>query len=277
VNKTRQDKTARAFPVSISSEPGSANGGAPVDEIANPDELHDPAEIARWFFAGARAAFSGPAFYVALSLMGVGGLARAAGFPIGAAMLSTLLVWAGPGQLLFFGAVAAKTAPPAIALAVSLSSVRLLPMCLSVLPMLRGKKTRLTTLIAASHFIAVTVWAESLRRLPELAKPTRLPFFFGLATVCMGLTILSTALGFWLTGSLPAPLGAGLMMLSPIYFLATTARSARSGVDWLAMLFGAVLAPVTQSQIGGGLDLPALAVIGGGGAWLVGYWARRAR
>ncbi len=240
-----------------------------------PDEIDEIAEPWRWFFTGARTAFSGPAFYVALSLMGVGGLARAAGFPIGAAMLSTLLVWAGPGQLLFFGAIAAKMAPAAIALAVSLSSVRLLPMVLSVLPMLRGRKTRLTTLLAASHFIAVTVWAESLRRLPDMAKPTRLPFFFGLATVCMGLTILSTGLGYWLTGSLPAPLGAGLMMLSPIYFLATTARSVRSGVDWLAMVSGAVLAPLTQSLIGGGLDLPVLALVGGGGAWLMGFLARR--
>jgi predicted branched-subunit amino acid permease len=252
----------------------------PKSEAPPPAELfpiaaHGRPEHWRWFFTGARTALSGPAFYVALSLMGVGSLARAAGFPIGAAMLSTVLIWAGPGQLLFFGAVAAKTAPAAIALAVSLSSVRLLPMCLSVLPMLRGPRTRLPTLLAASHFIAVTVWAESLRRLPEMERPTRLPFFFGMALTCMALTTLSTALGFWLTGSLPAPLGAGLMMLSPIYFLATTARSARSGVDWLAMLFGAVLAPVTQSQIGGGLDLPVLAVVGGGGAWLLGYFARR--
>src|SRR5271166_4031411 len=246
-----------------------------VADGAQPQEDCGAAGPWRWFFTGARTAFSGPAFYVALSLMGVGGLARAAGFPIGAAMLSTLLVWAGPGQLLFFGAVAAKMAPPAIALAVSLSSVRLLPMVLSVLPMLRGRKTRLTTLLAAAHFIAVTVWAESLRRLPELAKPTRLPFFFGLAIVCMGLTFFSTGLGYWLTGSLPAPLAAGLMMLSPIYFLATTARSARSGVDWLAMVFGAVLAPLTQSLVGGGFDLPVLAVVGGGGAWLLGYLARR--
>ncbi len=246
-----------------------------VTDGAQPQEDCDTAESWRWFLTGARTAFSGPAFYVALSLMGVGGLARAAGFPIGVAMLSTLLVWAGPGQLLFFGAVAAKTAPPAIALAVSLSSVRLLPMVLSVLPMLRGRKTRLTTLLAAAHFIAVTVWAESLRRLPDMAKPTRLPFFFGLASACMGLTILSTGLGYWLTGSLPAPLAAGLMMLSPIYFLATTARSVRSGVDWLAMVLGAVLAPLTQSLIGGGLDLPVLAMVGGGGAWLVGFLARR--
>ncbi|HUO53745.1 MAG TPA: AzlC family ABC transporter permease, partial [Rhodoblastus sp.] len=131
------------------------------------------------FWAGVRLGLSGPAFYVALSLMGVGSLARAAGFPVGAAVLSTLLVWAGPGQLLFFGAMVAKTAPPAVALAVSLSSVRLLPMCLSVLPMLRDKKTPLAVLFAASHFIAVTVWAESLRNLPEMERSLRQPFFFG--------------------------------------------------------------------------------------------------
>ncbi len=41
------------------------------------------------------------------------------------------------------------------------------------------------------------------------------------------------------------------------------------------MIFGAVLAPLTQSLIGGGLDLPVLAIVGGGGAWLVGFLARR--
>ena len=132
-------------------------------------------------------------------------------------------------------------------------------------------------LLAAAHFIAVTVWAESLRRLPELERPARLPFFFGVAVTCMGLTTrLRPPLGYWLIGSLPAPLGAGLMMLSPIYFLATTARSARSGADWLAMLFGAVLAPMAIRFVGGGFDLPVLAVVGGGGAWLAGFLARRA-
>jgi predicted branched-subunit amino acid permease len=229
-----------------------------------------------WFFEGVRVALTGPAFYVAISLMGVGSLARAAGFPVGAAVLSTVLVWAGPGQLLFFGSVIAKTAPPAIALAVSLSSVRLLPMCLSVLPMLRDKRTPNSVLLAASHFIAVTVWAESLRRLPDMARPARMPFFFGVAFTCMGLTAFSTALGYWLMASLPKPLGAGMMMLSPIYFLATTARSARSGADWLAMLFGVVLAPVMVTFVGGGFDLPALALVGGGGAWFAGFLARRA-
>jgi predicted branched-subunit amino acid permease len=229
----------------------------------------------RWFFAGVRQALTGPAYYVALSLMSTGALARAADFPPAAAMLATALIWAGPGQVLFFGALAAKTAPAAIAFAVSLSSVRLLPMCLSVLPMLRGERTRRTTLLLASHFIAVTVWTESLRRLPGIEKARRAPFFFGFGLTCVGLTTLTSGLGYWLTAAIPAPLAAGLMTLSPIYFLAATARAARGGADWLAIGAGIVLAPLTQAYVGGGFDLMVLAIVGGGGAWLAGFYARR--
>lgn len=234
-----------------------------------------PQEDRRWFFTGAREAFAGPAWYVALALMSTGALARAADMPPGAAMLATALIWAGPGQILFFGAIAAKTAPAAIAFAVSLSSVRLLPMCLSVLPMLREEKTRRITLLFAAHFVAVTVWVESLRRLPELERAQRLPFFFGFALACLGLTTLTSGLGYWLTSAVSAPLASGLMMLSPFYFLAATARAARDGADWLAIGFGAALAPLTQTFVGGGFDLMVLALVGGGGAWLAGFYARR--
>jgi predicted branched-subunit amino acid permease len=233
-------------------------------------------EDRRWFFAGVRRALAGPAWYVALSLMSTGALARAANFPPEAAMLATALIWAGPGQVLFFGAMAAKTAPATIAFAVSLSSARLLPMCLSVLPMLRGEKTRRSTMMLAAHFIAVTVWTESLRRLPDMEKARRLPFFFGFAFTCSGLTTLTTGLGYWLTAAVPAPLAAGLMMLSPIYFLAATARAAREGADWLAIGAAAALAPLTELYVSGGFDLPVLAAVAGGGAWLSGYLARRA-
>jgi hypothetical protein len=148
-------------------------------------------------------------------------------------------------------------------------------MCLSVLPMLRGPRTRRITLLAAAHFIAVTVWTESLRRLPEMEKAQRLPFFFGFGLTCVGLTTLTSGLGYWLTAALPAPLAAGLMMLSPFYFLAATARAARDGSDWLAIGAGLALAPLTQAFVGGGFDLLALALVGGGGAWFAGYYARK--
>jgi hypothetical protein len=61
---------------------------------------------------------------VAISLIGVGGLARDAGFSVEIAVASTLLIWAGPAQVLFFGAVAAKASWAVIALSISISSVR---------------------------------------------------------------------------------------------------------------------------------------------------------
>ncbi|CAA9333713.1 MAG: Na+/H+ antiporter NhaA type, partial [uncultured Microvirga sp.] len=62
-------------------------------------------------------ALSFPAWVLGLSLFAVGSLAREVGFPAGAAVLSTVIMWAGPAQVIFFGGLAAGTALPFIAAA----------------------------------------------------------------------------------------------------------------------------------------------------------------
>lgn len=235
----------------------------------DPAAIPRGAEARRLFFEGARQALTGPAFFVAVALVGVGGLAKAAGFPWPAAFLSTLLIWAGPAQVLFFGAIGAKTALPAVAVSISLSSIRLMPMCLSLLPMLRNPATRRRTIVVAAHFIAVTVWVESLRRLPDLRREKRTPFFFGFALTCIGVSALFTQAGYFLTAALPGPFSVGVLFLTPIYFLSTLVRNARAPVDWLAMAFGLALSPITQAFVGGGLDLLVLGLVGGAGAYAV--------
>ncbi len=223
-----------------------------------------------WALEGARQAMTGPAFMVALALVGVGSLARSAGFSIETAVASTILIWAAPGQVVFFGAVAAKASPAAVALAISLSSVRLLPMCLTILPLLRHNRPSLKVQVLASHFVAVTAWAECLHRLPKVPGYGRMAFFFGFANACLWVSTLTTAIGFELAGNLPIPLGAGLLFLPAIYFLGAMARNARIGADWLALGLGLVLAPVTEQWIGGGLDLLVLGLVGGTLAYLAG-------
>ena len=245
----------------------ASDAAALADDTIMP--LSGPA-ARRWFAEGVRQAMSGPAFFVAVAMIGVGGLARVAGFPAGAAFASTLLIWAGPAQVLFFGAIAAGTALPAVALSISLSSIRFLPMCLTILPMLRTKRTRFLTLFVAAHFVAVTVWAESLRRLPDIERNARLPFFFGFAIACILNTAAFTTLGYYLTVALPTPLGIGVLFLTPVYFLSTLVRNARSPIDWLAMLFGLALSPLTQAWVGGGFDLFVLGAVGGTGAYVAG-------
>lgn len=242
-----------------------------------------PTRGAQWRIAleGVRQALTGPAYFVAVALVGVGGLAKAAEFPPAVAFLSTLLIWAGPAQVLFFGAFAAKTALPAVALSVSLSSIRFVPMVLSVLPMLKRRGTRLPTLLFAAHFVAVTVWVESLRRLPDIPRELRLPFFFGFAITCILVTGFFTLAGYYLTAALPRPLAVGVLFLTPVYFLSTLARGARSSIDWFALAFGLVLALPMQKLVGGGFDLLALGLIGGAGAWSASrayeFWRRGAR
>jgi predicted branched-subunit amino acid permease len=237
-----------------------------------------PAERRGLVLEGARQALGGPAYFVAIALIGVGGLAKAADFPPAAAFLSTLLIWAGPAQVLFFGAIAAKTALPAVAVSITLSSIRLMPMVLSILPMLRAPGVSRRSLFFATHFVAVTVWAESLRRLPDIEREKRLPFFFGFAFACIGMTAIFTQAGYYLTEALPTPLAVGVLFLTPIYFLATLVRAARMPVDWFSMIFGLALAPVTQAWVSGGFDLLALGLVGGTGAYACGRFvtARRA-
>ena len=229
----------------------------------------------RWALEGARQAMLGPAFMVAFSLLGVGGLAREAGFSIGVAAASTLLIWAGPAQVIFFGAAIAKTSWPVVALSVSLSSVRMLPMGIALLPVLRTRRTRLSTLLAAAYFISVTVWAESLRRTPALEPEARMPFYFGFALACIATTTVSTMIGYGLIGQLPLPLAAGLLFLSSIYFTTTIAKGARIATDWLALASGLLLAPFTTLLVGGGFDLLVLGAVGGTLAYLGGRLLKR--
>jgi predicted branched-subunit amino acid permease len=218
---------------------------------------------------GVRDALVLPAWVVGLSLFAVGSLAGDTGFPAGAAVLSTLLIWAGPAQVIFFGGIAAGTALPAVALAVALSSIRLLPMTLSILPLFRerAKGTGLQVLLA--HYVAVTVWVEGQRRLPAMPPEERLPYYLGFANACLGTCAVTTCLGWALVGALPLPLAAGLLFLTPVFFTLSLATGARGASDWLAIGSGFALAPVSTALAGKDFDLLLVGLVGGTAAYLL--------
>lgn len=224
----------------------------------------------QWFVEGARQSFLGPAWLVGFGLAGIGGLAKMAGFSLEAAVASTLLIWAGPAQVLFFGGIAAGVALPAIALSISLSSVRLLPMGLSLLPQLRTKSTSLAMQLLASHYIAVTVWTEGMRRVPDVPRGGRMAFYLGFSNICILVSTFMTGAGYLLMTKLPPALGAGLLFLSPVYFVAALLRNARAPADWFALVIGLFGTPIATIVLGPGLDLLAIGLGGGTLAWFLG-------
>jgi predicted branched-subunit amino acid permease len=239
-----------------------------------PEEAR-PASARAAFRRGGRDALSLPAWVLGLSILGIGSLARDAGFPAGAAVLSTAVIWAGPAQAIFFASIAAGTSLPVVAFAVTLSSIRLLPMTVAILPLLRRPGQGILTQLAAAHFIAVTMWVECLRRLPPLAPAERVPYFFGFALVLLVVCTATTYIGYFLLGALPIALAAGLLFLTPIFFTVSLVAGAQSLSDWVAMILGAVLAPGLQLVVGKDLDLLAAGLLGGSAAYAAGRVRRR--
>jgi predicted branched-subunit amino acid permease len=227
-----------------------------------------------WAFKGVQVAARLPIFVMAFTFLGVGGLAREAGVPLGVALLSTLTIWAGPAQVIYFGALINGVALPAIALSISLSSVRLLPMCVSLLPLLRQPATSRVAIVYLAHNVAVTAWAESIRAIRDIPHNRRIAWFIGLTHSLVIAASISTYVGYTLAGALPHAFAAGLLFITPIYFIAALARNARESIDWIAMSSGLVLAPLLKGVVGAGLDLLVIGLVGGTLAW---GWQKRLR
>ncbi len=224
----------------------------------------------RAVLVGIREAVRLPAWIVGFSLLGVGSLARDAGHPIGAAMLSTVVVWAAPAQLIMYAALASGGLLVAAAIAVAFSAIRLLPMTLAILPYLRRPGQSVVTQLGLAHLVAATAWIEGMRRLPTMPEEERVPFFVAFALTCMVVSTGMTAAGFLLVGALPRPLAAGILCLTPIYFTVSMTGAARGVGDWLAVGLGLALLPLAQMAVGRDFDILVVGLVGGTAAYLVG-------
>jgi predicted branched-subunit amino acid permease len=220
------------------------------------------------FLLGVRNALMLPAWVVAIALVGVGSLARDVGYPVEVAIFSTLLVWAGPAQVVFFGSIAAGAAWPAIALAISFSSLRFLPMTVSILPLLRKPGQGLLMQALLAHFVSLSVWVEGLRRLPHLSQHMRVPYYLGFATTCISLSAAATGAGYYLVDAVPPAVAAGLLFMSPIFFIVSLIAGVRGTPDIIALILGFMLAPLAAVLIPGGFDLIAAGLIGGTTAFI---------
>src|SRR5262249_31197033 len=150
--------------------------------IMEPAASTDGSWSLRTFLAGLAASFRSVFALVLIgTYVGIGALAHDYGFSLAWVMLSTMLVWAGPAQVIMISALGTGAPLFEVALAVFLSAVRFLPMVVSLLPLLRGPRTRVRDLLLPAHFTAASMWVESFRLLPPLPQDARIPFCNGLA------------------------------------------------------------------------------------------------
>ena len=224
-----------------------------------------PPSSASGFLRGFAASGRSVYLYVLFgTFIGIGALGHDFGFSLFWMLLSTVLIWAAPAQVILISALGTGTGtgPVEAAIAVALSGVRLLPMVVALLPMLRAQNTRTRELVLPAHFTAISMWVENLRLLPGVPREQRVAFCNGLSCGLVLSAALATAIGFLLAGNLPPLYAAALLFLTPLSFTLSLVRNSILLADRLAFAFGLVLAP-TLAALNVGLDLLWSGVIGG--------------
>ena len=215
------------------------------------------------FFGGVKSAWTSVFFLVlAGTYIGIGALTHDYGFSSWWLALSSLLVWAAPAQVILISSLGTGAAPLEAAIAVTLSAIRLFPMVVALLPLLRGRRRAQRDLLLPTHFTSVSMWVESLRLLPGLPRERRIAFCNGLSVGYMGTAVTFGFVGYYLAAGLPPLFAGALLFLTPMSFLISTARNSRLMVDRLALALGLVLGPLlTYWHVG--LDLMWTGLVGG--------------
>jgi predicted branched-subunit amino acid permease len=212
---------------------------------ADPLPLQPPPVATPSFLGGMQAAASSVFAYVIFgTYIGIGALAHDFGFSAIWLTLSTVLVWAAPAQVILISTLAGGGSMLEAAVAVALSGVRLLPMVVALLPVVRGPRTGIRHQFVLAHFTAVSMWVESLRLLPQLPRERRFAFSIGLAVGLMSSALIAGIAGFYLAAGLPRLLAGALLFLTPLSFLLSITRNSRTLVERLAFGLGLVVAPV---------------------------------
>ncbi len=199
--------------------------------------------------------------------VGIGALAYEFGFSLNWMLLSTLLVWAAPAQVILISTLNTATLIE-VALAVTLSSVRFLPMVVALLPMLKTKDNGPRHLVLPMHLTAISVWVEGMRLLPGKPESERVPFYNGLGIGLLAAALAASIVGYVLAAKLPTSLAAALLFLTPMALLMSVSRNSKTLIDKLAFGFGLVVGPVLAAQKIG-LDLMWTGLIAGTAAYVI--------
>lgn len=207
--------------------------------------------------------------------LGIGALAHDTHFSLLWALASTVLIWAGPAQIILISTLGSGATAVQAAIAVTMSAIRLFPMVVSVLPLLRTPQTKRRHLMLAAHFIAVTLWVECYRLLPQVPRERRIVFTHGLGCGLLTVCMIATTLGYELAAKLPPLFAAAILLLTPLAFLLSTARNCKQISDMLALALGLALYPVV-ARFNTGIDVLISGMAAGSIAYGVHWWRERA-
>ena len=200
----------------------------------------------KYFFQGLKSlkSFDSPAIALGASFIAIGALLKNIGFNIQQSILSTVLTYALPGQLVMAESFFIGASLLNIFLAVWLVNARLYPMTVSLIPLLIHKKQPRWKYYLSCHFIAVSAWLIMKSKYQTIEKKHRIDFWMGIGTGTWFIAITSTIIGFLISDYLNKDMMIGLAIVNPVYFTCMMAGAMKNLQINLSIILGAVLGPL---------------------------------
>lgn len=220
-----------------------------------------------WFLTGMKGIFSLPAIILMLSFVGFCAFTAQAGIPVEQVVFMTGAVWALPAKVILVSSILSGANVVTAFIAVTLSSIRLMPMVAALVPEIRTEKTPTWLLLFLSHFVAITAWVFAMERVQGVPRERRIAFFAGFGITLVLANMLLVLVVYQFVAEFPPVVAGCLFFLTPVYFLASIWSSARHPVIYVALVVGLVGGPVFY-WIAPEFDILLAGVGGGTVAWL---------
>jgi hypothetical protein len=231
----------------------------------------DPQSQIHWFLLGMRGIFSLPAIILMLSFVGFAAFTAEAKVPVEQVVFMTGIVWALPAKVILVGSMLSGAHVATAFLAVTLSSVRMMPMVAALVPEIRTRRTPTWLLLVISHFVAITAWVFAMQKVREVPRGGRVAFFAGFGVTLTLSNVVLVGLAYGAVSEFPPLVSGCLFFLTPVYFLTSIWISARHRVIYWALGIGLVLGYVF-AVIAPQYDILLTGLVGGTLAW----WGERA-
>ena len=199
----------------------------------------------KYFFQGLKSlrSFDSPAIALAASFVAIGALLKNIGFNIQQSILSTVLTYALPGQLVMAESFLIGASLINIFLAVWLVNARLYPMTVSLMPLLKEESQPRWKYYLSCHFLAVSSWLIMKDRIQIVDQKNRIDFWIGIGIGTWSTAIIATIIGYLLSDYLNKDMVIGLAIVNPVYFACMMVGAMKSKSISTAVILGAILGP----------------------------------
>ncbi len=199
----------------------------------------------KYFFQGLKSlkSFDSPAIALGASFIAIGALLKNIGFNIQQSILSTVLTYALPGQLVMAESFFIGASLVNIFLAVWLVNARLYPMTVSLMPLLKEASQPRWKYYLSCHFLAVSSWLIMKDRIQTVNQKNRIDFWIGIGVGTWSTAIIATIIGYLLSDYLSKDMVIGLAIVNPVYFACMMIGAMKTKSISTAVILGAISGP----------------------------------